>query len=348
MIKRKHRPFHEITFRHRVVGMGLGGLPIAVVMVENSVGVAYWGWWIFSCYLWPWLALRRARNSSESFQTERQNLTYDSFIAGSWASLLHFNLLPAAMLVIITTADKISCGINRLWLYSLPFVLAGMVVAGAMTGFAFQPITSMPVILASLPILGLHTLSVSYSTFQLVRKVNKQNKILEKISQTDFLTGLLNRGCWQKRAIATMEVSQKNRKNPTSSDKDGQATLVLIDVDQFKAINDTYGHSVGDDVLKAVAEAIRKTLAPDSDIARLGGDEFAAVVPASLARTETMSDCMQREVAAIRNRQHPGLRCGISVGMAEISPRFTSFRQWFDQADKAMYAAKLKQQKTTV
>ncbi len=331
----QRRQLPDITFRYRLVGMGLGGLPIAAVLVENASGLPYWLWLIGSCYVWPWLALLWAKNSKDPFATERRNLTLDSFIAGTWVSLLHFNLLPSMMLLVITSADKISTGIKHLWLYSLPFILAGIALGGLLTGFAFQPETSMAVILATLPIMSLHTLAVSYGTSRLVRKVSKQNRKLTVLSQTDFLTGMFNRGQWQKLATQCLEARQKSPDTNASN-------LILVDVDKFKAINDTYGHSVGDDVLKAIAKAITTNAGPKSLQARLGGDEFAIIVPLGLAKAKDVAKAIRTAVKAIRLAGHSELRCSVSTGVAENSVLHRSLRQWFDQADQDLYRQKVR------
>lgn len=314
--------------------MGLGGLPIATVLVENASPLPYWLWWFATCYAWPWVALFLAKNSRDPYITERRNLTLDSFIAGSWVPLLHFNLLPSVMLLVITTADKISTGIKHLWLHSLPFIATGIVLGGLLTGFAFQPYSSMTVVLTALPIMSLHTLAVSYGTFRLVRKVSKQNRELRVISRTDFLTGMLNRGYWQQLATQYLE-SEKSEPDATLS------SLILVDVDQFKAINDTYGHSVGDDVLKAIANAIGENVDSDSVLARLGGDEFAIIVPCNLPGAQKVAQAIRSAARAIRLPEQPGLRCSVSTGVAQSSKAHRTLRQWFDEADKQLYKHKL-------
>ena len=105
-----------------------------------------------------------ATRSRDPFRAELRNFVVDSLIAGSWVPLLHFNALPSAILLTVATADKINSGIRRLWLHALPGMLVALVAAAVLTGFAFQPATSMPVLLACLPILIIHTLAVSASS----------------------------------------------------------------------------------------------------------------------------------------------------------------------------------------
>ncbi len=325
---RARLPF--ITFRYRALGMGLGGLPIAVVLVENHASWPYWVSWLFTCYLWPPAALYRASKSQDPFLAERSNLIIDSFIAGLWVAFLHFNLLPSAMLLAITIADKISTGIRRLWLYSLPSTASGILVGGLITGFAFQPHTSMSVIFASLPIMILHTLAVSLGTFHLVRKVSRQNQALTVTSQTDYLTGLFNHGHWQK--LATEQFNSTHSPN--------HCTLVLLDVDRFKAINDSFGHSVGNDVLQAISQVITHSVPAGSITGRLGGDEFAVILPVGQEKAQDIANRIKQKTAAIRIRKYPKLRCSVSFGLASHKKSTQSVRQWFDIADRNLYTQK--------
>ena len=150
---------------------------------------ASWAWVLASCFAWPHAAYWLARRSADPFQAELRNLMFDSIIAGLWAPLLHFNALPSVLLMSMATADKVNSGIRGLWLRSLPAMALGLVGAGLLTGFAFEPETTMPVVLACLPIMVIHTLAVSLNSFMLVRRVQLQNRQLDELSRVDVLTG---------------------------------------------------------------------------------------------------------------------------------------------------------------
>ncbi len=320
-----------IVYKFRILGMGLGGIPAAVVLTENNSPLPYWFWWLFTCYLWPFIAFIRAKKSTTPFISERNNLTFDSFIAGTWVSLLQFNLLPSALLLIITTADKISSGIKNLWLYSIPFMLAGIFLPTIFTHFSFQPHTSTAVIFACLPILILHTFFVSLGSYKLVRKVQKQNQKLKEISEIDFLTGVYNRRYWQDKV-------ENMFKNCQNSDK--TASIILIDIDDFKLINDKYGHSIGDDVLKHIAKTIQESMPVDSIVGRFGGDEFAAVVPQNLSQSIKIAQNVREKIHLINCHDSLSIAGSVSIGLAEINKQDCNLRIWFDSADYYLYQAK--------
>src|SRR5690606_15982801 len=187
--------------------------------------------------------------SAKSYETERQNLLFDSFQAGIWASLLHFNLLPSALLLTLAVVDKLNTGIRNLWLWSLPAMLLGILLAGASTGFAIHLESSTAVVLACMPMLVIHTMAVSLNGYWLVRRVQRQNRRLDELSRIDVLTGLSGRRHWQAEADSVLAQAQR---------RDEPACLLLVDVDEFKGINDCYGHTLGDDVLCRVADILRE------------------------------------------------------------------------------------------
>lgn len=319
------------TYRFRVLGMGLGALPLIAVMRELDSPWPAWAWMVFGCFIWPHLAYLMARRSADPFKAELRNFLLDSCFAGSWPSLMHFNLMPSVVLLSVVLADKINSGIRGLWLRSVPGMLLALLVTGLFTGFAFQPFTSMTVMLASLPILVIHTLAVSLSSYQLVRRVQRQNIQLEALSQRDALTGLDNRGYWETRAEVLLKRHQVN---------DQPATLMLIDADRFKGINDRYGHGVGDDVLRAIADVLRRELRSDGHTGRLGGDEFVVVLPVALADAQQVAERLRAAVEALPFPAVPGLRASISLGLASAPVSGLSLREWIEAADRALYSAK--------
>ncbi len=321
---------HRI-YRFRIIGMALGGIPIAVVLNELNATFYSWAWWLFVCYIWPHLAFVIAKKSKQPYTAERNNLIFDSFIAGSWAPLLHFNLLPSILLPSITLADKLASGIKNLWLYSLPFVIFGTFLFSLFTGFTFQPNTSMPVILACLPILIIHTIFVSIGSYQLVRRVQFQNVKFSKLSQQDSLTSLLNRRHWQEKVQSLMEQCKQSQI---------PASMVFIDIDYFKKINDQHGHSIGDDVLLAITNIIKKEV-PDSAIAgRFGGDEFAIALPISRSYAKTIANNICNQVRNLEIDTATNLNCTVSIGISEIDHKNHTLRDWIDAADKSLYQAK--------
>jgi diguanylate cyclase len=246
---------------------------------------------------------------------------------------MHFNALPTVLLLTVVTADKINAGVSGLVQRSVPGMVAALAGVGWLMGFPWQPQTSMPVMLACLPILVIHTLAVSLSLYGLVRKVQRQNLQLGELSRRDGLTGLFNRRHWQERTEKRLRLHQADGE-PT--------TLMLLDVDRFKDINDRYGHAVGDDVLRAIADLlVQGGIAQDAHVGRLGGDEFVIALPLPMAEAQAAAERLRAAVERLRFPSLPALSCSISIGLA-LPPEDAQLglREWIEAADRALYEAK--------
>ena len=232
----------------------------------------------------------------------------------------------------LATVDKISSGVPRLWLHSLPGMAAGMLATGVATGFVFAPTTSMAVLLACLPLIVIHTIAVSLASYRLIRQVTRQNHLLDELRRTDTLTGLYGRGYWREQADLALARHRA----------DGEpAGLVLIDLDHFKDVNDSHGHGAGDDVLRALAAQIRRHIRPDDFAGRLGGDEFAVLLTgAGTDQASRTADRIRDAVAAIQVYEQPALRATVSVGVANADASHAGLQDWLDAADAALYTAK--------
>ena len=311
--------------------MGLGLLPVVAVLIELQSAWPAWAWTAFACVVWPHLAYQLASRSKDPFHAELRNLTIDSLLAGSLVPLMHFNILPSVVLLTVVTADKINTGVRGLVPRSVGAMLLGVLAGAVLTGFAMQPTTSVKVLLTCLPILVIHTLAVSASSYQLIRKLRSQNVRLDELSKVDTLTGLESRGHWQEQ----VELLLARHANATTN-----ASMLLVDVDLFKDINDCHGHATGDDVLRGIAIVIRNALPPGSHAGRIGGDEFAVAIPVGSEQAHAIATRIVAGVQALDFARMPPLRCSVSIGVAEASDEALSLRAWLEASDLALYRAK--------
>lgn len=152
---------------------------------------------------------------------------------------------------------------------------------------------------------------------------------MEQVAYTDLLTGLPNRrGLAEHLAVGTALAQREVQ----------SLSVMLIDVDHFKQVNDSHGHAVGDTVLFDLAGVLAPLLRASDRIGRWGGEEFLVVVPATGLRTAT--DLAERLRAAVEAHAFPkDLRLTISVGVAECGMNDTVERLLV-RADTALYAAK--------
>ncbi|MCO5102823.1 MAG: diguanylate cyclase [Burkholderiaceae bacterium] len=326
----------EQTYRSiyplRILGMGLGLWVTCSVLIQTG-DLARYGWLsVLTMLIWPHLAYVHARFSRDPYRAEIRNLLIDSAITGLWIPLMHFNLLPSVVLAVITTHDKFSTGIKRLWLVSLPGMV-GMALLGTLI-LRPEPVwaSSLPVIIATLPVIALHSLAVGFASYRLIRTVARQNRQLKDLRERDAQTGLYARAHWQEQAQAVLEGARRN---------DRPAWLLMIDIDHFKPINDVHGHTVGDEAIRVVGEAIREAVR-DSDCAgRYGGDEFAVVcADTEQADALAIAQRIRERIAALRLPELPEMRLTSSIGMAQARSSHHSLREWLSSADMAMYRAK--------
>ena len=318
------------VYRFRVLGLGLAALPIGVGFWEQRASWPLWLAMLFSNIAWPHLAYWRARRSRDPYRAEVGNLLFDSAQAGFYAGALHFNPLATALLITIAIVDKINSGVRGLWLRSLPGMLAGMLVGGLISGFSVNLQTSLPLVLACLPMLIIHTSAVSLNGALLMRRVHQQNRRLDEIGRIDSLTGVSRRGHWE---VLAEEVLRRARADGSP------ASLVLLDLNRFKEVNDTYGHAVGDELLRAVAQ-VEGVYAGHGHCGRIGGDEFVVACWVDAVRAAQLADEVQARLGEIRLQQAPQVRASTSCGVAELTPGVSDVQAWMVAADAAMYRHK--------
>ncbi|OAI16401.1 hypothetical protein A1507_00615 [Methylomonas koyamae] len=153
---------------------------------------------------------------------------------------------------------------------------------------------------------------------------------LEKSALTDPLTGIGNRRMLQQRLEEEIQRMRRYRSSPFS--------LLLIDIDHFKRVNDSHGHLVGDEVLKLVAATLRGLVRTVDDVTRWGGEEFAVLLPHT--PIAAAAEFAARVRLAIENLALPRqIRVSISIGAGEFAAAETE-QAFFERVDKALYRAK--------
>ena len=172
--------------------------------------------------------------------------------------------------------------------------------------------------------------------WQRLLELRKSQEQLQKMALTDPLTSLGNRATFDMSIKQAAAITQRSGK-PYS--------LLLIDLDHFKQVNDSYGHQVGDTILQRVADAIKNS-ARDSDICcRYGGEEFAVILPDTKAKNaEILAERIHAQVAKV-SIQQPSVRQSVtvSIGISCANKRSNVRPETLvEEADQALYLAKEK------
>lgn len=227
---------------------------------------------------------------------------------------------------------------NFLWIASSLFLLMAVLMLGravyasqvgleVFDSFAKWPVNAYTFMLGAVSqffISSLFVLMLSY----------KLNRSLESIATIDSLTGVLNRRGLEDASIKMQDICKRINLS---------MAVVLIDIDYFKKVNDTYGHLVGDDVLRHIAKTISGILRSSDVLGRYGGEEFCAFLP-----NTTESDALglaERIRAGIESTPIQlslgvTLKTTVSIGVADSVRAGYDFKGLLATADSAMYGAK--------
>lgn len=315
----------------RVLGLGLGAIMVGTVLHGQGAPPSEWAMLVLYALAWPhvaWLALRRSDNP---VALDRRIFLGDAAMGGVWIALMRFNLLPSVVLLTMLAMTLIAIGGHRMLLRGLTALVLACCVATVANGVAFEPVTRVPEILASLPMLMVFPTTLGVVTHRLARHMRAQNIELFRMGSIDSLSGLLNRTHWED---AVNAVLQHGLMHP--------AVMLLIDIDHFKDVNDVHGHTAGDDVIRQVGGIIRDSLREGDLAGRYGGDEFCVVLKgAELAAAAKVAERIRSDVERAVCERIPGLRCTLSIGLAAHSGSTQSASEWVKEADAALYRAKL-------
>lgn len=173
----------------------------------------------------------------------------------------------------------------------------------------------------------------THSILQNITERKEMESKLQRLARTDPLTGLANRRYF-------FELADRSRNQCARYHR--SYALMMLDIDHFKSVNDTYGHDIGDVVLKATADEMNQLLRDIDILGRLGGEEFAIAMPeTTLSSALNIAERIRSSIEQNALQTGQGeVRFTISIGIAELSEANESNEQLLKQADKLLYRAK--------
>ena len=189
------------------------------------------------------------------------------------------------------------------------------------------PGLALPLVLA---VLGI-SLAALLGSLILTWSRSERMQELEREASQDALTGLDNRRRFERDLATAMARSRRDRST---------GALLILDIDDFKRVNDSQGHQAGDRLIQGVAAVLRGRMRQSDTLARLGGDEFAVILPrCSREEAQLAAEAIAREVREYRSGESEPVTVSVGVAMFGDDPR-TSAATVFSEADTAMYTAK--------
>ena len=247
--------------------------------------------------------------------------------------------VPGAGAIVIVAL--VGIGFARIWpLYRLTIpklALMGFASTSSLVALFLLPWNTAMGILETMafPMMIGNTIGVVVTGLILSHQRNRLREVetLAQRASLDPLTGLANRRIFDE---------EGPRVARTMAEADQACSVLVIDVDNFKALNDTFGHAAGDRVLKEIAEEIVANTLPSDLVARYGGEEFAVVLPyCNATNAQLVADRIRRSVESntidLRGLK---LKVTVSIGVHGVEEREESFPESFDRADNALYRAK--------
>lgn len=195
-------------------------------------------------------------------------------------------------------------------------------------------VIALLLVLAAVVVLIVRQYRITRQLLKSEIRLSQANQRLERRNQTDGLTKLKTKVFWESRL--KQEFARMSRRPDSSS------CLILLDIDYFKNVNDSYGHPMGDRVIQAVAKVIRLANRKSDIAGRIGGEEFAVLLPDTNSDSAfQFAERIRQEIRALNFDSSRGsFGCSVSLGVAQFDAEYASAIGWLECADSALYQAK--------
>lgn len=324
--------FVRRIFLMRILGTLLCFFPILSVLLEHQRSIWFIALLVVNVFIWPSIALFRARRAVIPLETEHQNLLVDAAAGGFWIAIMAVSPLPSVVIATILLSDRLSAGGPLLFRKAAGVMVSVFAVCWLSQGMVFDPLVSQRTMFATLPLIGIYLIALSVLTDMIATRLRHNSHELEKIAMMDPLLDIANRRLLEQRI--NIELYKLNQACHSSA-------LMFIDMDNFKEVNDRFGHKVGDTLLVTVSQILQATCRETDTPARLGGDEFVILLPdTTSAEARAIAIRVMDAAAAMITLPDKEMSCTLSIGIAQATPDMVCAGDWLKAADDALYHAK--------
>ena len=307
---------------------------ISVFLSQSKLGLKLDLWSIIgitACLIYPHLAYLRYLRKEER-ETEITHMQVDMLLQGVMIALVSFT--PAVVLpyLIANSAANYALRGMKQVIQGLALAFVPAMLVGVLRGHDVVMQAGVIELLGPFVYLTIVTHYMGYLAFARGKSLIRRKQEAEKTAELDFLTGLNNR----RSMFHQVEINDKR------SDKNCQGTtLIMIDLDHFKQVNDTYGHDHGDAVLIQVSDLIKNSLRVTDIVARWGGEEFLILLPkTNIEQGFTVAENIRKTIANC-TINYDGIEHNVTstLGIASYS-QHSNFEETIQLADKALYKGK--------
>lgn len=330
-LKLRSTRFIRRMFAMRQLGTFLCFSPILSVLLEQKSHPLLYVLLFLNAFVWPWIARRVALASVDPTASERRNLTLDAAFGGFWVAVMGLSPMPSLIILAVLASDRYIVGGWKQLKSALLACILTSVPVWLIAGMPLHTLFSTRTVWLTIPLAAGYMFVLSAVSYRLTMTLRQKNRELERISLMDPRLQIPNRRLFDRRLESEFLHTRRG---------ECRAWLLLLDVDNFKVVNDTFGHEAGDFLLAEISAQLRSVAGENDTPARFGGDELGIIVHD--AREEDMlviANELQQQILALRLPASVDFYCTTSIGIAAAGEA-DSLEQWLSHADQALYWVK--------
>ncbi len=342
----------RVSYGNRLFVCALIGLTLGAHLLDIGAPAWLWALLVAQFYVYPHLLYWHARRAGNQMRAEMSHLLLDCMVSGAWVAGLGFPAWPS---FILFACNNINFVVFYGGCAGLPRLAVTMSLSMALVWFSglhypLHPQTSFVATLLSMVTLTLYLISLAQTGYGRAMALRQSNRKLREQYQEihalqarlreqavrDPLTGLYNR-----RHLSDVLGPELARCRAAHK----PLAVLLIDIDHFKSVNDTWGHAAGDTVLQALARLMLRHVRTQDMVFRYGGEEFLLLLPEAsleiaLERAEELRMAFSQTPMRIDDQDLPPLTVTLSCGVAAFPQHADEGDALICFADRALYAAK--------